>query len=85
MASRDLLARHKLDDFTKWLVEDGWTLIQLTEKKKQALICLQAKKEGRQHPITVWFGRSPKRLSVLDRDEDVVREYIKSRKELLSK
>lgn len=80
MADRALLARTKLEDFTQWLVEDGWTLIHLTEKKRRALICLQARKEGRQHPITIWYGHSPVHLSILDRDEDVIREYIKARR-----
>lgn len=84
MADRALLSRSKLEEFKEWLVKEGWVVEPIIFKAKNPYSfnskILQARKEGRQHPLMVYDGSSPKHLSLLDRDTDVVLDFIRARR-----
>ena len=82
MANRNTLAVTKLDDFKAWLISDGW---QIQEPKGYYEI-LRATKEGRKHPLIVYWrhdtncGKELVHYTVADRDCGVVGAYIRDRR-----
>lgn len=78
MANRHTLAVTKLDDFKAWLISDGW---QIQEPKGYYEI-LRATKEGRKHPLLVYFRHSNNLVhyTVADRDCGVVGAYIRDKR-----
>lgn len=81
MAVRNCLAVSKLEDFKKWLVSEGFRIVET----KGYYEVLRAVKDGRRNPLIVY-----KRLStvnekelvhytVLDRDMGIVRAYLRNR------
>lgn len=82
MAVRNCLSVSKLEDFKKWLVSDGFKIVET----KSYYEVLRAVKDGRRNPLIVY-----KRLStvnekelvhytVLDRDMGIVRAYLRDRR-----
>lgn len=81
MANRNTLSVTKLDDFKAWLVKDGW---QIQEPKGNYEV-LRATKEGKKHPLIVYYrhdtngGKDLVHYTLLDRDVSVVRAYLKKK------
>lgn len=81
MANRNALSVMKLDDFKSWLISDGW---QIQEPKGDYEV-LRATKEGRKHPLIVYYrhdtngGKELVHYTVLDRDMGVVRAFLKKK------
>lgn len=81
MANRNTLSVNKLDDFKSWLKKDGWQL----QETKGFYEILRAVKQGRQYPLIVYWRHSTNNgtqlahYTVLDRDINVVRAYLKER------
>lgn len=81
MANRNTLAVTKLDDFKDWLVLDGW---QIQEPNGDYEV-LRATKEGRKHPLIVYYrhdtngGKALVHYTLLDRDVGVARAYLKKK------
>ena len=79
MANRHTLAVAKLDDFKAWLVSDGWQI----QEPKGFYEILRATKEGRKHPLLVYYRHDTNRgtdlvhYTVADRDSGVVGAYIR--------
>lgn len=76
MANRQLLAIHKLEDFTEWLASQGFEI-----QKPHEISCevLRAKKDKR--TVVIYKKHeAQKHLSVMDRDVGLVRRYIKEKK-----
>jgi len=76
MANRNTLHINKLDDFKKWLLSDGWEILDtkgdyeiIRAIKDKRLLSGYKKLEAKEH------------ISLLDRDMDIVRAYLKARKE----
>jgi len=67
----------KIEDFKNWLRGDGWQI----EKTKGIYEVVRATKEGRK-PLIVYMRGSNgnERMAVQNRDEGVVRAYIRDRK-----
>lgn len=82
MANRNTLAVTKLEDFTVWLVSDGWRV----QEPKGLYEVLRATKEGRKHPLIVYWrndtncGKELVHYTVADRDSGVVGAYIRDRR-----
>ncbi len=77
MAKRALLHRSKIEDFKAWLQEDGWQI----EKTKGIYEVVRAKKPNRK-PLIVYTrdSKGSEHISVQERDEGVVRAYIRDRR-----
>lgn len=81
MANRHIIAVNKLDDFKAWLGTDGW---QIQEPKGDFEV-LRATKDGRKHPLLVYYrhdtngGKELVHYTVCDRDMGVVRAYLKKK------
>lgn len=79
MANRNTLSVMKLDDFRSWLVADGWQI----QVPRGFYEVLRATKEGRKHPLIVYWrhdtngGKELVHYTVLDRDMGVVRAFLK--------
>ena len=79
MANRHIIAVNKLDDFKAWLVTDGW---QIQEPKGDYEV-LRATKNGRKHPLLVYYrhdtngGKQLVHYTVADRDMSVAIAYCK--------
>lgn len=77
MADRRTLHINKLEDFKKWLVNDGWRI----EEPKGIYEVLRARKPGRKHLLLIYKKDSAKEhLSYLDRDEGVIRAFLRDKK-----
>lgn len=75
MANRHILHISKLKAFEEWLDFNGWD-IQDTEADSCEV--LRAKKTGRKYPLIVYKkDRVKEHLSVADRDERVVKAFLK--------
>lgn len=74
--SRCLLAINKLDDFKKWLVEDGWDI----EEPKGLYEVVRAKKSKRWLLIHQRMY-AKQHVTVMEKDFGVVWKYLKSRKD----
>lgn len=74
MANRNTLHISKLQDFEQWLSENGWTI----EKPNGVYEVLRARKISRKNPLIVFKKANAKEhLSVMDRDIDVIRAYLR--------
>lgn len=76
MANRHTLHSNKLDVFRKWLIKTGWTI----EEPKGIWEVLRAKKAGRQNPLIVYQKMNKEHLSVLDRDIDIIKDFLRDNK-----
>ena len=76
MANRHTLHSNKLDAFRKWLIKTGWTI----EEPKGIWEVLRAKKAGRQNPLIVYQKTNKEHLSVLDRDIDIIKDFLRDNK-----
>lgn len=77
MAKRNVLHKNLLEDFQKWLVADGWEI----EKPKGIYEVLRARKAGRQQPLIVYTKADAKEhLTVMDRDFENVRAFLRDKK-----
>lgn len=77
MANRSLLHRSKIEDFKAWLREDGWQI----EKTKGIYEVVRATKPNRK-PLIAYTrdNKGSEHISVQERDESVVRAYIRDRR-----
>ena len=81
MANRGTLSVIKFNDFKAWLVTDGWQI----QVPRGFYEVLRATKEGRKHPLIVYWrhdtngGKELVHYTVLDRDMGVVRAFLRSR------
>lgn len=77
MSNRHTLAANKLDDFSEWLLEDGWSI----ERPKGAFEVLRARKDKR---ILQLYSRmnSPQHLTVMDKDYPIVHQYLNTRENM---
>lgn len=77
MANRYTLRKNSLEDFQSWLVADGWEI----EKPKGIYEVLRARKAGRQQPLIVYTKADAKEhLTVMDRDFEIVRAFLRDKK-----
>lgn len=76
MASRELLHISKLNDFGKWIEEQGYMILPtsknpyevLRAKKDKDTVIIYQKKDSKEH------------LSVMDKDYSLIRRFINERK-----
>ncbi len=74
MANRSTLAACKLDDFKRWLVQNGWTV----EPCKGDFEVLRARKLGRNRPLLVYKRLDePMHLTIYDIDVPIIRNFIR--------
>ena len=82
MANRHLLHISKLEDFKKWLKNNGWTI----EETKGRYEVLRARKYGRKTPLLIYLKtyyipqKEIKRLSFNDKDACIVRAFLGKKK-----
>ena len=77
MANRYTLHINSLEVFQNWLVADGWEI----EKPKGTYEVLRARKAGRQQPLIVYTKADAKEhLTVMDRDFEIVRAFLRDKK-----
>lgn len=82
MANRHILSITKLEDFKTYLLSNGYKL----EAPKGDYEVLRATKTERKHPLIVYTKSTYHRenelvhLTVLDRDVNVIRNFIHSKK-----
>ena len=87
MANRHTLHTRRLDDFKRWLRLDGWSI----EEPKGDFEALRARKPGRKTPLIVYArlgnagGGTLTHLTVMDRDEGVLRAYLKHSRQTAEK
>ena len=77
MGKRNVLHISKLEDLKKWLVKDGWDLLQLSNNPYEVL---RASKSGKQNPLIIYSGKSSEHLSFADRDMPVIGAFIRDQK-----
>ena len=81
MANRNTLSVTSLANFTEWLIGDGWQI----QKPKGDYEVLRATKEGRKHPLIIYYrhdtngGKKLVHYTVLDRDMGAVRAFLKKK------
>ena len=74
MENRHTLHISKLEDFKKWLENDGWEI----EEPKGIWEVLRARKQGRKNPLIVFQKKDAKEhLSIMDRDSGVIGAFLK--------
>lgn len=84
MANRNTLSVKKIDEFKAWLEKNGWQL----QKTKGFYEVLRAVKQGRKHPLIVYYrhdthkGTELVHYTVLDRDFGVVKAFLRSKYEI---
>ena len=83
MANRHILSPTRLGEFKTYLLSNGYTM----NAPKGEYEVLRASKPGRKHPLIVYerlsnnSGSSPVvHLTVMDRDERVIRNFLYSKK-----
>ena len=82
MANRHILSPTRLGELETYLLSNGYTV----KAPKGDYEVLRATKTGRKHPLIVYTKSSYKRekelvhLTVLDRDYNVIRNFINSKK-----
>lgn len=79
MAKRNVLHISKLEDLKKWMVKDGWKLLQLSNNPYEVL---RASKAGRPNPLIIYSGKSSEHLSFADRDMPVIGAFLRDQKKL---
>lgn len=73
MANRCILHKTHLEDFKRWLIDNGWSLAET----KGDYEVLRARKDGRQHPLIIFEKIDAKQhYSVMDRDVWVVKTFL---------
>ncbi len=79
MANRHTLSVTSIDCFKDWLVADGWEI----QEPKGFYEVLRATKEGRKHPLIVYFRYKTNLVhyTVADRDMGAVRAFLKKKHE----
>ncbi len=77
MAKRNVLHISKLEDLKKWMVKDGWELLQLSNNPYEVL---RASKAGRPNPLIIYSGKSSEHLSFADRDMPVIGAFLRDQK-----
>lgn len=78
MACRYILHFSHLEEFEDYLVDRGWHI----EPTKGIYEVLRARKTGRQFPLIIYKKASAKEhLTYMDRDHDVVIDFLRSRRE----
>lgn len=83
MADRRTLGVKDLPNFMLWLIADGWRI----ERVKGYFEALRATKQGRKHPLIVYYrlannsGGELVHYTVQSRDIGVVRAYLKDKKQ----
>ena len=78
MATRNLLHINDLEDFKKWLIQDGWQLLTTSNNFYEML---RATKPGKKYPLIVYTKLEAKEhLSVADRDVSVIYAFLKDKK-----
>ena len=81
MANRNTLSVKQLEKFKAYLVAYGWQI----QVPRGFYEVLRATKEGRQHPLIVYWrhdtngGKELVHYTVLDRDMGVVRAFLKKK------
>lgn len=81
MANRNTLSVIAIDDFKSWLVSNGWQI----QVPRGFYEVLRATKEGRKHPLIVYWrhdtngGKELVHYTVLDRDMGAVRAFLKNK------
>ena len=82
MANRNTLSVKDIFEFKIWLEKDGWKL----QETKGFYEALRAVKQGRKHPLIVYYrhdtnnGTELQHYTVLDRDMGVVWAYLKEKR-----
>lgn len=77
MAKRNVLHKNLFEDFQKWLVADGWEILQTSNNPYEAL---RAKKAGNQFPLIIFYCSNEEYLTFADRDMAVVGAFLRDRK-----
>lgn len=77
MAKRNVLHISKLEDLKKWMVKDGWELLQLSNNPYEVL---RASKAGRPNPLIIYSGKSSEHISFADRDMPVIGAFLRDQK-----
>lgn len=77
MAKRNVLHISKLEDLKKWMVKDGWELLQLSNNPYEVL---RARKAGRPNPLIIYSWKSSEHLSFADRDMPVIGAFLRDQK-----
>lgn len=77
MAKRNVLHISKLEELKKWLAEDGWELLPLSNNPYEVL---RASKAGKQNPLIIYSGKSSEHLSFADRDMPIIGAYLRDKK-----
>lgn len=77
MAKRNVLHISKLEDLKKWMIKDGWELLQLSNNPYEVL---RARKAGRPNPLIIYSGKSSEHLSFADRDMPVIGAFLRDQK-----
>ena len=82
MANRHILSPTRLNEFKTYLISNGFSI----EAPKGNYEVLRATKQDRKHPLIVYERHSSNagtqlvHLTVMDRDEAIVRNFISSKK-----
>mgnify|MGYP000091530314 CR=1 FL=1 len=77
MAKRNVLHISKLEDLKKWMIKDGWELLQLSNNPYEVL---RASKAGRPNPLIIYSGKSSEHLSFADRDMPIIGAFLRDQK-----
>lgn len=77
MPNRNIFHLNHLEEFTNWLIMDGWEICET----KGLYEMLVARKSGRKHPLILYRkDRAKEHLTVRDVDISVVRAFFKDRR-----
>lgn len=77
MAKRNVLHISKLEDLKKWMIKDGWELLQLSNNPYEVL---RASKAGRPNPLIIYSGKSSEHLDFADRDIPIIGAFLRDQK-----
>lgn len=79
MANRNTVSIHKIEEFTEWLKQKGWTI----ESNKGDYDVLRARKEGRKNPLIIYKrlntnnGGELIHYTLQDRDVNIYWNFLK--------
>lgn len=82
MAKRNILHKSKLENLKKWLIQDGWELLPLSNNPYEVL---RAIKSGKQYPLIIYSRKSDEHYSFADRDMSVIGAFLRDMNESPSK
>lgn len=77
MAKRNVLHVSKLENLKKWLVQDEWNILPISNNPYEVL---RATKTGKQNPLIIFSGKSGEHLSFADRDMPVIGAFLRDEK-----